>query len=330
MAQVHGATDAQGNEWVVKVLKPRSRERLTESVEALEAVCTMVEPLALTLVARRALKELRELSAGLRREMDLAAERDTIISMRERLGKGRQKVLRIPGVHPALGSAGVLVMERFRGTALSAIVSGQAALSPALRQKLAKRVLHELLVQVFEVGLFHGDPHAGNLMLLETGEVGLFDWGLAAELEASDRRHIAAILRSVLALDVEALVDALMVMAEDGGKKVSRSAVRKELAAVIKMAKDGQGEGAKKPSLRELFETSLNGAERLGIPVPQGLLMMAKSLMTIEGLARGLDPDVSMLRIATPVLFRAASPGFKDFVSLAAKLPFLARRYFGS
>jgi predicted unusual protein kinase regulating ubiquinone biosynthesis (AarF/ABC1/UbiB family) len=65
----------------------------------------------------------------------------------------------------------------------------------------------------------------------------------------------------------------------------------------------------------------------MGIPIPSGLLMMAKSLLTVEGLARGIDADVPLARVAGPVLFRAADPGFSDFVALAKQLPNILGRY---
>ena len=55
---------------------------------------------------------------------------------------------------------------------------------------------------------------------------------------------------------------------------------------------------------------------------------MAKSLLTIEGLARGIDPDVKLVRVASPVLFRAARPGVEDFVKISRKLPTLAKMWF--
>ncbi len=54
--------------------------------------------------------------------------------------------------------------------------------------------------------------------------------------------------------------------------------------------------------------------------------MMAKSLLTIEGLARGIDPEVAMARVATPVLFRAAKPGIRDLMAFSKRLPKLMQR----
>ena len=166
------------------------------------------------------------------------------------------------------------------------------------------------------------------MILTEDGEVGLFDWGLAGELFESDRRYIAAILKAVIALDHEQIIDALVSMGQDAGRNVDREDVRKELKAVAAMIKRGRENPTQKASLQELLEACLNSAGRLGIPVPDGLLLMAKSLVTIEGLARGIDPQVSLARVATPVLFKAAKPGWKEVVAFGRRLPGLVRMSF--
>ncbi len=328
LAQVHPALTPDGREWVVKVVKPQARARLTETVAALEQAIALLEPLAVTSVTRRALKELKELAIGFRREVDLSQERETIERVHEKLKSRRQKLLLIPEVLPQFSTPHVLVVERFRGTPMSDVVSGKVDLPQGFKAKLAKTMFSELLVQVFELGLFHADPHAGNLMLTDSGSVGLYDWGLSGELMESDRRHIASILKAVIALDLEQLVDALIAMGEEAGQVVQRDDVKKELKAVIGLIKKGRADPEHKPSMQALFEACLKGAERLGIPVPEGLLMMAKSLITIEGLARGIDPKVSLGRIATPVLLRAARPGLADFLAMGKTLPRLARQMF--
>jgi ubiquinone biosynthesis protein len=326
IAQVHAAVDREGREWVIKVIKPKARIRLTESVEALEQLIGMFEPLAVTLTTKRLIREMRELCAGFRRELSLSGERETIERVREKLKSRRQKLLVIPVVHPTLNSDTVLTIERFRGTSMAAIVAGKQPLPASVRQKLARTMLQELLVQVFELGLFHADPHAGNLILMDDGNVGLFDWGLSGELLESDRRHIASILKAVIALDMEQLIDALIVMGEEDGRTLTRPEVKKELGAVIALVKKGRTDPTKKPSLQQLFEACLKGASRLGIHVPEGLMMMAKSLITIEGLAKGIDPSVSLARVATPVLWRAARPGLKDLMNMGKRLPQLAKQ----
>jgi len=328
IAQVHAAKDLEGKEWVVKVIKPDAKRRLIESVDAIEQVISILEPIAVTLVAKRFLKELRELCCGFRTELSLSRERETIERVSQKLSKRRQKLLVIPEVNGEFCTDSVIVIERFNGIPLSDVVNKKAELSKEFKSKLARTMLHELLVQIFELGVFHADPHAGNLMLLDNGAVGLFDWGLAGELLESDRKHIAAILKSVMAFNIEMLIDALIVMGEESGVELGRDQVKKELGTVIRLIKKGQEDPKNKPSMQQLFEACLKGASRLGIDVPDGLLLMVKCLITIEGLAKGVDPHVSMARIATPVLFRAARPGLKDVFILGRQLPRIAKTFF--
>lgn len=329
MSQVHGAVDLRGNAWVVKLLKPSAMSRLTESVEAIEMAVLVAEPFALTRVSRRFLFDVRDLCESLRREMNLEYERETMIRVQELIASKGQKSLRVPALHPRLGNRSVICMERLNGIKLSDIVSGRVELEQKMRKTIARKLLNELLVQIFEWGLFHADPHAGNLMLLEDGTVGLYDWGLAGELLDSDRRFIAGILKAVMALDIEKLIDVLGEMGREAtGKTVEREKIRLELRRMIKLVEDSQAANGEAPSLNQLVEAALEGADRLGIPMPAGLLLMAKSLMTIEGLARGIDANVPFAMVAGPVLFRAADPSLGDVLALVKQMPNIMKRFF--
>ena len=162
-------------------------------------------------------------------------------------------------------------------------------------------------------------------MLLEDGSVGLFDWGLSGELTEVDKRFVASVMRAVISLDLDSLIDALKVYAENTSEiELEDDSVREELKRFIELAKTTSGsedqKDKKKPRLDELFDAAIEGAQRLGINVPKGLILMAKSLITIEGLAKGIDPDVSLKYVAAPVLLRVAKPRVKDFMSLGKTL----------
>ena len=326
MAQVHTAIDESGRQWVIKVVKPLSDKRLHETLDAIEQIIRLSKPLEVTAVGRRTLKELRSLVAALRYETNLELEKKNLHRMREKLQGRKQQVLRLPETYDEFCTQRVMTLEKFNGISLSDVVSGHLVLSSHQRKKLAKKVLQELLVQVFEIGLFHGDPHAGNLILLEDGTVGLFDWGLAGELDDTDRRHISSLLRSLMTWNKERLIDSLADIAEDYKCEVSRDEISQEIESVASKIRE-QKEEEGKVSLHELLEVILKAADKLEIPVPDGLLMMAKSLITVEGLAKGIDPQIAMGRIATPLLFKAAKPQMKDLVELSRKLPRFAGQF---
>lgn len=328
MAQVHGAIDRSGREWVIKILKPNSKKRLTETIEALEQLLKMVDNLPLSPGARRTSRELWELSRGLRREMALDVERANLDRIRLAVAQKRQSTLKIPGVWEAYCSSNVLVMERFRGVSLSDVVRGRATLSAEKRKTLARRTLSDLLLQIFELGVFHGDPHGGNLILLEDEQIGLVDWGLTGELLESDRKHIAAVLRAVIAFDFELLVMALADMANNVGSSEQRERIGERLREFGRGLKQRYDEG-EAFKFADVLNEALTVAEELGIQIPEGLLLMAKSLVTVEGLARGIDPKIAVARIATPVLLKAAKPGVKELMALGKRLPKMARKWLG-
>ena len=327
MAQVHLATGLDGRQWAIKVIKPSAQKRLMETLAAVEQGISIMKSLYLTGVASRLIKELEEVSDALRREVHLGVERDNIDRVRGRLSEKKNQLLKIPKTYDEYCTDHVLTIEYFKGVPLTDLVTAKAKLPVDVRRKLAKQMLTELLVQVFEIGLFHGDPHAGNLILLEDGSVGLFDWGLTGELTDSDRRHISALLKAVIALDLDRLTDALVEMGKDGGHEVEPKEVKKTLQRLAKVVKKRK-EAHEPIPMQDVLEESLKSAEKLGIRVPDGLLMMAKSLLTIEGLARGIDPEISLARIATPVLFKAAKPTLQDIWTVSKTLPKYAARWF--
>lgn len=328
MAQVHVAKDNAGKEWIIKVLKPKSIERMGESVQALRSIFAALAPIAVTQSFRKSLEEAEHLCANLLRETSLTYEKENILRAQEKFKGSRTKIMRVPELHPEFSSQNVLVMERFHGTSIQKIVTGQVQLTESDRKELAKDVLKELLIQVFEWGFFHGDPHSGNLMILKEGGIGLFDWGLAGELSEKDRQHIAGILRSVMTLDKEKLIEVLQDMGQTPDKKApSKEKIRKEIQKMMDSIQKSQ-ESGDPYSLQELIEMTLQSAGRLKVEIPNGLLMMAKTLITVEGLARGLDGNISMARVAGPVLFRAAKPSVGDMFKMVAKSPSFIRKLF--
>ena len=326
MAQVHGAIDRAGREWVVKILKPKAKQRLTETVTALEQVLKVVDNFSLSPGARRTSRELWELCRGLRREMDLDLERINLERMRTAVAQKRQSNLKIPGVWETFCSANILVMERFRGASLADIVRGRVRLAAEKRRILARKTLSDLLIQIFELGVFHGDPHGGNLILLEDGSIGLVDWGLTGELLDSDRKHIAAMLRAMIAIDFERLVLALVDMAETsiGIEQQNRIKERLREFGLSLKQRHASGEVLK---FADILNEALTIAEQLEIRIPDGLLMMAKSLLTVEGLARGIDPQIALARIATPVLLKVARPSAKELMGMGLRLPKVAKKW---
>jgi ubiquinone biosynthesis protein len=319
MAQVHAAVDRHGKKWALKIIRPHAAQRLLETVQVIEELSALGSK-ASGKAGKKMFAEWNEICRGLKAEINLEIERENIERFRSVLDQHKRSLIKVPQVWKRFSSSKVLAIECFEGISFKKLVSDKTMLPPSVREKLAQNVLKEILIQVFEFGLFHGDPHAGNLMLLGDGSIGLFDWGLTGELTERDRRYISSILKAVLALDLNGLVTALQAVAKDEGVEVDQEKIREELKDVMAMMKEAR-ESGEKLGAKQLLEQVFASADRLGVTIPSGLLMMAKTMLTIEGLARGIFPEVNWKRTVTPILFNLVRPNFGDLIRAAKKWP---------
>ncbi len=116
IGQVHAATDHTGQEWVIKVVKPAAEKRLKETSAALKQFLTWLKPLtSVSKSAQRKVKEIDSFCLALEDELDLLKESENIQKIREKIGEKKGQIIRLPKIHPSLGSARVLVCERFKG-----------------------------------------------------------------------------------------------------------------------------------------------------------------------------------------------------------------------
>ena len=155
-------------------------------------------------------------------------------------------------------------------------------------------------------------------MILEAGGIGIYDWGLVGVLSKTDREIIVRLLRALMSLNPERLVDELLISAKsaDPSTKITREAIKKEVDRAVNAKK----RGFQPESIHQLLDICLRTSDRLGIVIPSGLLMMVKTLVTLEAVAKGVDHNVKISRIAMPLLLRFAKPGLRDIFSLAKNL----------
>ena len=194
LSQVHRARLRDGTEVAVKVQRPDA-VRITEADLALLGwIATRLERRRGTALAFRPTAVVAELTEHTLRELDFRNEGRTADAVRR--GFGPEDRVVIPRVYWKETTARVLTMEMIHGH------------RPASREDLAAaginadRVLdtgaRAMLRQVFEGGLFHADPHPGNILLLEGDLVCFLDFGLYGRLDARQRRRMAMVLYALV------------------------------------------------------------------------------------------------------------------------------------
>lgn len=247
-----------------------------------------------------------EFAAGLAEELDFEREARVAGEIAANLAHDPQVV--VPRVHRDLSTRRVLVMSF-----VPAIPIGDPAALAARGVPLAEvlaTLARAYAKQVFVDGLFHADPHPGNLFVVDEPEAAIrprvlfIDFGLSKHLDPTLRREMRLGIHALLRRDVEAFLDGMdrMGMIAPG----ARDGVRAAVAAMFeRIAGEGQvlslGGGqvlALKDHAKRLLE------ETPGLQLPNDLLLYAKTLSYLFALGAQLDPRVDLMKLTVPYLLR--------------------------
>jgi ubiquinone biosynthesis protein len=204
---------------------------------------------------------------------------------------GREFVV-IPKVHPALSCATVLTLEYLEGVKISE-VTAEAGYD---LKKAAHNIIEASFRQLFEDGLFHGDPHPGNILVLPGDRIALLDFGLVGRISHTQQEALVTLMVAVALRDPETLARALARI----GVSESRtplSALRQDVTGIL-----DRYLGLRLDEIRAatLLRDLLDLAVRHHIRIPKQYATLAKAAMTIEGLIRRLHPDLDILGVGLP------------------------------
>lgn len=310
IAQAHRARLLDGSEVVVKVQYPWIAAALESDLRILRRIGR-----GLVRAAGRATRAIdfdrffEEFSAGLARELDFLEEARSAAQIAENLADVREVV--VPTVYAPSTTRRVLTMS-FRPCvgigdrdALDALGAPRRAIVEGLAKAYAK--------QVFVDGLFHADPHPGNLFVLDEPEattqprILFVDFGLCRRLSPALRSAMKRGIYAVLQRDLETFVARMhdMRMIAPGAEPDVRAAVQRMFD---QLAATGGTAGALGTSTGGVLALK-DEAKRLlqetpGLQLPNDLLLYAKTLSYLFALGESLDPDVDLMKISLPYLLR--------------------------
>jgi ubiquinone biosynthesis protein len=304
IAQVHRASLADGRQVAVKVQYPWLEASLGADLFLARLLVRLWTRGQGGPVDRRRLFD--EFASGLREELDFAREAQVAREIAANLADEPQIV--VPAVHASLSSRRVLTLDYHRGIRITDRAGlARAGIDPAAVLQVLARAYAR---QVFVDGLFHADPHPGNLFVAEEPDaagkprVVFVDFGLSKRLDpalqAAMRRGIYALLQRDAAAFV-AEMDALGMVAPEG-----RDSVRGAVDAMFaRIAGEGTplalGPGqvlSLKDEAKELL------ASTPGLQLPNDLLLWAKTLSYLIALGQDMAPEVDVVRLAVPYLLR--------------------------
>jgi ubiquinone biosynthesis protein len=154
--------------------------------------------------------------------------------------------------------------------------------------RLINTLVRLMLQTIFEEGLFHADPHPGNVFVLPDGRLSLLDFGMTGELDESMRDSLTLLLEAVVKGDARAAKQAYLEMAPQGSKNVNRAALLVDIKAVVYEIHRSELADV---SIGDALDSLLRAGSRHGVHNPGEFFLLTRAFVILEAMIRKLDPD---------------------------------------
>lgn len=326
LSQVHRAHLADGRTVAVKVQRPGV-------AQAFDADLALLALAARRLVKRTArtwsvnpVDTVAELDRWSRRELDFRGEARTAQAVGRMFADDPRVV--IPEVDFERTTRRVLTMDLVEGvhpTDAGALLA--AGIDP---DEVVAVGTHAMVRQVFTYGLFHADPHPGNILVQPGGEVAFLDFGLFGRVDRRQRRRVGLVLWAIIEEDYDAVADLLLRLGELGPESDEQGF----RDAVSDILSEWLGEG-QTTSVPRLVLRALGAGGRYHVLFSADLVLLARALISLEGTVSRLKPGTKLIDLldpALPELRRALLPDAStlvtalkdkryDYLALALDLP---------
>lgn len=296
IGQVHRAvlkTEVGSEQVVVKVQRPGIATTVTSDLDLLHRLAKLLERSIPESKTYNPVGLVEQFDRAITAELDFNLEADNLGRFSRNFAG--QKSVRFPKVYRDASSKQVLTLEMLPGKKVYEAIAEDGMSG----EKIAKTAVGVVIKMIFDDGFFHADPHPGNILISGTPDapvIGLIDVGMVGRLSPEMRDRCVDLMLAAARNDHVALADALYAMSTPT-RRVDMRAYRAEVAM---LSEKYLGKQLKEIALSAMIGDLVGGAKKFGLEIPPDFLMVGKALMTIEGVAKEIYPELDVFTESKP------------------------------
>jgi ubiquinone biosynthesis protein len=294
IAQVHRGRLHSGEEVVIKIRRPGIEKIVETDLDILMGLAYLIEKHITTEEIYDPIGIVKEFRRTLHREMDFTREGHTIDRFSANFAD--DPTVHIPRVYWDYTGETILAMELVEGIKITDLPRLlEAGLDP---QTIARNGANAILKQVLIHGFFHGDPHPGNIFILEGNKVCFLDFGMVGRIDEDLKFQLVDLLMAILQRNVEKVIT-LLLYSGDLTDEIDTRNLKRDLSEFIDDYYEIPLQEINAGRMLTEFIEILNCYR---IKFPSDLMLLAKALITIEGIGRQLDPEFNMISHLKPFM----------------------------
>ncbi len=290
IAQTHLARTHEGERVVVKVQRPGIEQTMRGDLDLLYLGAQVLEASIDELAISGISGIVEEFERGLLKELNFREELGNLLDFRRHLDPERK--VTVPRPHPDLSSRTVLTMEFFEGKPIRTLEPKSPRAQAAVEE-----IVHAACKQVLLDGLFHGDPHSGNILIAADDTLCMLDVGMVGRLSEEQRDDLVTLLIAAVAGDSSSIARVLLKMGTPT-ERVNLTDLRSEIDRIRSQYLTVGSLGAYDSA--GFAEDFAKAAGKFRIKLAPEYAIAVKAMATIEGIVRHLHPDVDLVGIAQP------------------------------
>jgi ubiquinone biosynthesis protein len=282
LGQVHRAALRDGREVIVKVQRPDIRGQIADDFDVLTEIAAFMDEHTEMGKHYRFSAVLGEFRTAIQQELNYEREAQNLIAVGKNLKDF--KLLLIPQPVLDYSTRSILTMDYVTGRKITALGPlGQLDLNGA---PLAEELFRAYLKQILVDGLFHADPHPGNVFITDDGRVALLDLGMVGHTDPSMQEHLLKVLLAVSDGKGDEAAEIVIRMSEKT-ESFDSHAFRRQISQLVALR---MNQGLREMNVgRSLMEVSRHAREN-GLIVPSELTLLGKTLLELDDVGRILDP----------------------------------------
>ena len=296
IGQVHEAKLITGERVAVKIQKEGITDKIDLDLRIMKYIANRADKLNDNLRKLNLPGIMEEFDRSIHKEIDYNNE--FMNMQRIEMNFVDNPNIHIPATYARYCSSKVLTMEFIAGTKLNDVYASEG--DEFDKKLLAKNVLDSYLQQLFIDGFFHGDPHPGNIMILEDNVVCYLDLGMMGFFDEEFKRNLSEVMLLFVDQDVDGLINQLMYM-DILDYDIDTKTLRRDLNDLF-----GRYFGVELSRFDGVLEALLNLMQEYGVILPNEVVVMARGLSMVESIAHNLDPDIDVFASVKPVATQIA------------------------
>jgi ubiquinone biosynthesis protein len=299
LGQVHAAQSHEGRVLAVKIRRPNAVREVERDLSLMSELAQLVQRHIPEADVFDPVGLVNHFARTIRRELNFAREGRTIEEF-TRLFRN-DATLAFPTVYWELSTEAVLTMDFVQGCRMDDREALAALhLDPGA---LASRGARIFMKMTFEFGMFHGDPHPGNIRVLDDGTICLLDYGMIGVIEDAQREHLVDLFLAITHRNLNRTVELLQIIGQPF-RPIDKPLLRADVRDFIE---NYYGVPLERLKVGRMLSDFVAVLLNHGIRCPADLMLLVRCLVTLEAVGRDLDPEFNLAAELAPFMERVVS-----------------------